>query len=157
MKKKYVLLTAIAAVVDVTGWESAQAQAPNPNDNSTVTHAARRHRPVKSILAAHPAVKSGKAPASHSEEIHVVASQAQRAAQTIDRETRDLQNVPQAATRISAQELKAEHITALPQAARLLPTVQLNISNPRNTTINIRGRGSAGTAPTDGIVCGVSV
>ncbi|MFT8808093.1 TonB-dependent receptor [Gluconobacter sp.] len=157
MKKKYVLLTAIMAAADATVWESAQAKGPGPDERNGATHVAHGHHPARPVPAVPPGGKSAKAPVGHPEEIHVVASQAQRAAQTIDKETHDLQNVPQAATRISAQELKAEHITALPQAARLLPTVQLNISNPRNTTINIRGLGAAGTAPTDGIEGGVSV
>lgn len=91
------------------------------------------------------------------EEISVSVAATSRAAHNIDRETHELQKVPQASTRIDAKELKAEHITALPQATRLLPTVQLNISNPRNTTINIRGLGAAGTAATDGIEGGVAV
>ena len=157
MKKKYVLLTAIAAGVDEPGVNSAQAQNAAPQEGIAATHAAHRHHTAKSVPAARPTLKAVKAPVSDPERIHVVASPVQAAAHTIDQETHALQNVPQAATRIGAQELKAEHITALPQAARLLPTVQLNISNPRNTTINIRGLGAAGTAATDGIEGGVAV
>ena len=92
-----------------------------------------------------------------SEDIRVTVGPKQRAAHTIDQVTRKLQNVAQAATHVEARELKAEHATALPEAVRLLPTVQLNISNPRNTTVNIRGLGAAGTAATDGIEGGVAV
>ncbi|GBR53447.1 TonB-dependent receptor [Neokomagataea thailandica NBRC 106555] len=96
--------------------------------------------------------------ASHRvEQISVTASAKQRAAHTIDRKTRELQNVPQAATRVDARQLKAEHITNLTQATRLLPTVQFNIANPRVSAINIRGLGAAGTGATDGIEGGVAV
>lgn len=91
------------------------------------------------------------------EELLVVASAARRAAHNIEAETKRLQNVPQASTRVEAKQLRAEHMTSLPEATRLLPSVQLNVSNPRNSTINIRGLGAAGTAPTDGIEGGVSV
>lgn len=75
----------------------------------------------------------------------------------MDQVTRQLQRIPQAATHIDAAELKAEHMNSLPDAARLLPSVQLNTSNPRNTSINIRGLGGSGTLPTDGIEGGVGI
>ncbi|MXV44694.1 TonB-dependent receptor [Saccharibacter sp. 17.LH.SD] len=95
--------------------------------------------------------------ASTTERLVVRLGPIQRAAHTIDKETRALQNVPQAATRIDQRQLTAEHITSLPQATRLLPSVQFNISNPRVSGINIRGLGSTGTTPTDGIESGVAV
>nr|WP_294915599.1 TonB-dependent receptor [uncultured Neokomagataea sp.] len=95
--------------------------------------------------------------AQHAENISVTASSSQRAAHTIDHKTRELQHVSQAATRVDARQLKAEHITNLTQATRLLPTVQFNIANPRVSAINIRGLGAAGTGATDGIEGGVAV
>lgn len=93
----------------------------------------------------------------HGEKITVNAGPVYRAAASIDSGTRALQGVPRAATRIDSKVLRAEHITNLTQATRLLPSVQLNVSNPRNTTIDIRGLGASGTTPTDGIEGGVAV
>lgn len=111
---------------------------------------------LASLQFAHAAKKSVEAQ-PHVEEISVTASAAQRAAHTIDSKTRELQKVSQAATRVDARQLKAEHITNLTQATRLLPTVQFNIANPRVSAINIRGLGAAGTGATDGIEGGVAV
>ncbi|WP_130732519.1 TonB-dependent receptor [Komagataeibacter xylinus] len=149
MKKFYfgsVLILGVAGIAD--GGACAQ---------SSDSHPVVRPGPGR----AQPRSQSGNAEegvnAVKSERIHVTVSPTTRAARSIDKETRALQKVPQAASRVDAKELAAEHITALPQATRLLPTVQLNISNPRNTTINIRGLGAAGTAPTDGLEGGVGV
>ena len=102
MKKKYVLLTAIAAVVDVTGWDSAQAQSAVPKEGIAATHAAHRHHTAKSVPAARPTLKAARAPVSDPERLHVVASPVQAAAHTIDQETHALPSVPPSATRIGA-------------------------------------------------------
>lgn len=154
------LLIAFALVAEGGMAEQVLAQGAG---NVTSSHGAHHHaQRSQARSAGHVQAKPRSAPDSKplqakAEEISVSVAATSRAAHNIDRETHELQKVPQASTRIDAKELRAEHITALPQATRLLPTVQLNISNPRNTAINIRGLGAAGTAATDGIEGGVAV
>ncbi|MCP1213678.1 TonB-dependent receptor [Acetobacter okinawensis] len=154
------LLIAFALVAEGGMAEQVLAQGAG---NVTSSHGAHHHaQRSQARSAGHVQAKPRSTPDSKplqakAEEISVSVAATSRAAHNIDRETHELQKVPQASTRIDAKELRAEHITALPQATRLLPTVQLNISNPRNTAINIRGLGAAGTAATDGIEGGVAV
>ncbi|WP_246379562.1 TonB-dependent receptor [Gluconacetobacter johannae] len=148
MKRLYLGSIFIAGVLGVA---EHGAYAQTNADRATPGHVAAGKRPA-------PVAQVTRRPAAaQAELVEVTRTQQDRAAQSIDRETRDLQKVPQAATRLDSKLLAAEHITSLPQAARLLPTVQLNISNPHGLTINIRGLGAAGTAPTDGLEGGVGV
>lgn len=147
MRTRHLLLaSALVAGDAATAWRAAAA--------ADAGQPPREHRGAPATQRTKQAAGT---PGDTAERIQVRVSRTQRAAHTIDHETIRLQNVAQAATHVEARELKAEHASALPQAVRLLPTVQLNISNPRNTTINIRGLGAAGTAATDGIEGGVAV
>lgn len=153
MTRKKVLLISLALVADGSLVTQGLAQNAKTHQRSVSRSNPKRAYTVPSK----PKENRPQALIGGTEEVSVSVSSTQRAAHNIDKETHDLQKVPQASTRLDARQLKAEHITALPQATRLLPTVQLNISNPRNTTVNIRGLGAAGTAATDGIEGGVAV
>jgi iron complex outermembrane receptor protein len=68
-----------------------------------------------------------------------------------------LQDVPQAATVITQQQIEALQITNLQEAQKLEPSLQFRYGNVRNLTFNIRGFGAASSNATDGIFGGVPI
>lgn len=113
---------------------------------------------IETLPRTHRATAPKTSAVSHTrEDVLVRASSIVRAAHTIDKTTRDQQKIPQAITRIDKRVLEAEHIDSLTQAARLVPTLQVNSLNPLNTTVNIRGLGANGTSTTAGLEGGVAV
>ena len=71
--------------------------------------------------------------------------------------TETLQEVPIALTVIGASKLEDSGASNLVQATTLAPSVQFISSNPRNTSITIRGFGSAYGLTNDGLEPGVGV
>ncbi|ASC06978.1 TonB-dependent receptor plug domain-containing protein [Acetobacter pasteurianus] len=67
------------------------------------------------------------------------------------------QNDPVSVTTVTEKDLQTHQITNLPQAIKLLPSVSLQVSNPRNTAINIRGLGNFSSTAQDGLENGTAV
>jgi len=68
-----------------------------------------------------------------------------------------LQDLPQAATVITQQQIEALQITNLQEAQKLEPSLQFRYGNVRNLTFNIRGFGASSSNATDGIFGGVPI
>ncbi|HXW69844.1 MAG TPA: TonB-dependent receptor [Methylocella sp.] len=68
-----------------------------------------------------------------------------------------LQDVPQAATVITQQQIEALQITNLQEAQKLEPSLQFRYGNVRNLTFNIRGFGASSSNATDGVYGGVPI
>lgn len=67
------------------------------------------------------------------------------------------QDVPQAATILTEQQLQNLQITNLQSAQKLEPSLQMRVQNVRNLTVNVRGLGAATSDATDGIFGGVPI
>ena len=67
------------------------------------------------------------------------------------------QNDPVAVTTITEKDLQSHQITNILQATKLLPAVSLQITNPRNTAINVHGLGNFSSSAQDGLENGTAV
>lgn len=67
------------------------------------------------------------------------------------------QNDPVAVTTLTSHDITEHQITNLQSAVRYLPSVDIQISNPRNVAVNIRGLGNFSNAAQDGIRNGVGI
>lgn len=99
-----------------------------------------------------PAAKGGTSPVSQPEILHVRASASPARRQILAR-----QNDPVAVTTITEKDLQTHQITNIQQATKLLPAVSLQITNPRNTAINVRGLGNFSSSAQDGLENGTAV
>lgn len=95
---------------------------------------------------------AANAKGSGMETIHVRA-----AASTSRRQALAHQNDPVSVTTVTEKDLQSHQITNLQQAQKLMPSVTLQVTNPRNTAINIRGLGNFSSTAQDGLENGTAV
>jgi len=110
-------------------------------------------RAPKAVKSHSPATRSTNAViATHPEEMKVTATRSLSRRQILAR-----QNDPVAVTTITEHDLQSHQITNIQQAVKLLPAVSLQVTNPRNTAINVRGLGNFSSSAQDGLENGTAV
>jgi len=138
--------------VSLIGVSQAQAATTQKPVQSATTKPSAAQSVTAKPAATKPVARGDAADAEEHIEVSAAA-----VAHGIDRKTLAQQAVPRAITRVDRRILQAEHIDSLTEAARLIPSVQINSLNPLNTTVNIRGLGANGTSSTAGLEGGVAV
>ncbi|MCE2575246.1 TonB-dependent receptor [Komagataeibacter sp. FNDCR2] len=115
-------------------------------------HRAHPRHATKSVGTRSPTARPASVIASHPEEMKVTATRTLSRRQILMR-----QNDPVAVTTITEHDLQSHQITNIQQAVKLLPAVSLQITNPRNTAINVRGLGNFSSSAQDGLENGTAV
>ncbi|MFT9256950.1 MAG: TonB-dependent receptor [Acetobacter sp.] len=142
---------ALIVLVPFHGAEAASRRGLHAGDKAKP---AKHATPASQSAAARTAAKSRKTAitARDAEQLTVHASIPLSRRQVLAR-----QDDPIAVTTVTAKDLQANQITNLLQATKLLPSVSMQITNPRNVAINVRGLGNFSSTAQDGLENGTTV
>jgi iron complex outermembrane receptor protein len=99
--------------------------------------------------AAEPAPPAAESAATNTTSSEIVVTARHR--------TENAQSVPATVSVVGGEFIAKTNTTNIPQLIKYLPTVQFSFFNPRNSSLNIRGLGSATGVASDGIEPGVGV
>lgn len=130
---------------------SARTNAETQNVTGSKLHAPHTAKQQGAMHAHKPAAVSAV------ESVRSEAVSVHGAISTSRRQILKRQNDPVSVTTVTEKDLQTHQITNLPQATSLLPSVSLQVSNPRNTAINIRGLGNFSSTAQDGLENGTAV